>query len=94
MVVALGVGLFVWRKIQAEKRATTHPRPARPEAVPSTVSFACPGCQKTLKARPELAGKKVKCPQCGEAVNVPSIQTSVSSSAGSPEPGKASRSQA
>jgi hypothetical protein len=35
------------------------------------VAMACPGCGKTLQARPELAGKKVKCPQCGKAVLVP-----------------------
>jgi len=36
--------------------------------------FQCPGCGKNLKAKVELAGKKVKCPQCGTAVLVPGAE--------------------
>jgi serine/threonine protein kinase len=43
-------------------------------AAPS-ISMRCSGCEKTLKAKPELAGKKVKCPQCGQVVQVPAIKT-------------------
>jgi hypothetical protein len=43
------------------------------EAIPPAISFPCPGCQKTLRAKTALAGKKLKCPQCGGAVLVPSI---------------------
>ena len=32
--------------------------------------FACPACSKAFKWRPELAGKKVKCP-CGNRIDVP-----------------------
>jgi hypothetical protein len=35
------------------------------------VSFACPGCSKSLKVKDELAGKKVRCPGCQKAVAVP-----------------------
>jgi hypothetical protein len=35
------------------------------------VLFTCAACGKPLKARGELAGKKVKCTQCGEPVPVP-----------------------
>jgi hypothetical protein len=38
---------------------------------PAPLSFPCPGCGKKLRARAELAGKKVKCPQCGQAAPVP-----------------------
>jgi hypothetical protein len=31
----------------------------------------CPDCQKLLKIKEELGGKKVKCPQCGNPVRVP-----------------------
>jgi predicted Zn finger-like uncharacterized protein len=34
-------------------------------------SIRCPGCKTTLRVRPELAGKKVKCPKCGQLVPVP-----------------------
>jgi hypothetical protein len=35
------------------------------------ISVACPGCKKKLKAKDELAGKRVKCPACGEPVVIP-----------------------
>jgi hypothetical protein len=31
----------------------------------------CPACDKALKVKEELAGKKVKCPGCGKPVPVP-----------------------
>lgn len=34
------------------------------------ISVQCPGCRKPLKARDELAGKRVKCPACGNSVTV------------------------
>ena len=40
-------------------------------AQPRMVSFQCASCAKQLKAKADLAGKKVKCPQCGKAVPVP-----------------------
>ncbi len=48
-------------------------RANKPAAADPSISFACPDCGKTLKARPELADKKVKCPKCGQPVSVPSI---------------------
>jgi len=36
-----------------------------------TTSIRCPGCQSSLRVRPELAGKRVKCPKCGKPVQVP-----------------------
>jgi hypothetical protein len=38
------------------------------------ISFACPSCEENLKVRDELAGKRVKCPGCGEPVAVPQEQ--------------------
>jgi DNA-directed RNA polymerase subunit M/transcription elongation factor TFIIS len=34
-------------------------------------SILCPGCKTKLRVRPELAGKRVKCPKCGKSVLVP-----------------------
>ena len=36
-----------------------------------SVTFACPGCGKSIKVRDELAGKKGKCPGCGAILTVP-----------------------
>jgi eukaryotic-like serine/threonine-protein kinase len=38
------------------------------------IAFACSACGKSLKARAELAGKKVKCLQCDKPVLVPSFK--------------------
>jgi hypothetical protein len=45
------------------------PAPASPPCV-----VPCSGCGKHLKARGDLAGKRVKCPHCGQAVLVPAIK--------------------
>lgn len=37
------------------------------------ISIQCPGCHKSLKAKDELGGKRVKCPACGTAVVVPEV---------------------
>jgi DNA-directed RNA polymerase subunit RPC12/RpoP len=44
---------------------------ANDAAVRAPVSFACAACGKKLKAKVELAGKKVRCSQCNQAVQVP-----------------------
>lgn len=35
------------------------------------ISFTCPSCEHRLKVKDELAGRKVKCPSCGNGVSVP-----------------------
>ncbi len=35
------------------------------------IAFTCPGCHKPLQARQTLAGKKIKCPACGEVAAIP-----------------------
>ena len=40
------------------------------------IRFACP-CGKRVAAPPEFAGKKAKCPKCGNHVTVPAVQPSV-----------------
>lgn len=39
--------------------------------VSAAISFPCLQCGRTLKSKPELAGKKVKCPACGHVGFVP-----------------------
>jgi predicted RNA-binding Zn-ribbon protein involved in translation (DUF1610 family) len=34
----------------------------------------CTGCQAGLRMRPEFAGKKLRCPRCGNQMSVPRIQ--------------------
>src|ERR1700691_3265369 len=35
------------------------------------IVFACASCQKKLSVKDELAGKRAKCPSCGESTTVP-----------------------
>jgi hypothetical protein len=49
-------------------------RRGRGAPVSPAFSFPCPECRKKLRARAELAGKEVKCPQCGRRVPVPESQ--------------------
>lgn len=35
------------------------------------IEFRCPGCSKLLRTPDESAGKRAKCPQCGEIAGVP-----------------------
>ena len=44
---------------------------------PQIIEFQCPGCAKRLKAGPTFAGKRVKCPQCGSAVQVPELPAKI-----------------
>jgi hypothetical protein len=48
------------------------------------ISVECPGCQKRLKAKDELVGKRVKCPACGSPVTIASAPAPVA--AQTPEP--------
>jgi hypothetical protein len=36
-----------------------------------SIRVQCPGCEKKLKAKDELAGKRVKCPGRGQVLEVP-----------------------
>lgn len=39
------------------------------------IEFRCSQCDKKLKVKDELAGKKIKCPGCGDATAVPAAKT-------------------
>lgn len=42
-----------------------------PEANDAILEFQCPKCAKRLKAGTKIAGRRVKCPKCGQTVKVP-----------------------
>ena len=43
-----------------------------------TIEFSCSHCDKVLKTSDDKAGRRAKCPQCGEAVTVPDPTADVS----------------
>jgi hypothetical protein len=76
LFVILGLALAGWLSLRRRHQATAvrAGAPVQNEAAPQAtlfLSFACAGCGKALKGKPALAGKKVKCPQCGLVVLVP-----------------------
>jgi hypothetical protein len=74
LALGVGAGLYVLRRRRAPKTPARveETRPTTPVgARAAPVAVACSGCGKRLKVRTVLAGKKVKCPQCGQAVPVP-----------------------
>jgi transcription elongation factor Elf1 len=36
------------------------------------IRFDCPGCDRQLQVKPEVAGGRAKCPHCGAVIDVPS----------------------
>jgi DNA-directed RNA polymerase subunit M/transcription elongation factor TFIIS len=40
---------------------------------PELLNFACPQCQKNLRAPSSLAGKKLACPKCSASIRVPGV---------------------
>lgn len=47
---------------------------ADPCSAHTMLYFACSSCSKALKIRINLAGRKIKCPRCGEVVPVPQVK--------------------
>ncbi len=77
ILLPLGVVLIAWRRRRGSRPAKEEPKADSPQNAPadgaaaSAIPVTCSGCGKTLKVKSTLAGKKVKCPKCGEACMVP-----------------------
>ncbi len=77
--IALLSGLGLWLYVRHNRRTEGRlPLDANPPAIPERstaeappVVFICTTCGKKLRAKAQLAGKKVKCPQCGAAAPIP-----------------------
>ena len=76
LIITLTVGLCLWfylRRRLLSELADTSVAPPKPsqENAPTPTTLQCSICKKKLKVKAALAGKKVKCPQCGSAMLVP-----------------------
>jgi len=74
LALALLVGLAVIGVLALGFFLRRRGAPASSAAERSPVTFPCSDCGKLLKVKANLAGKKVKCIQCGAAVLVPALQ--------------------
>jgi hypothetical protein len=73
LALVFGLGLVAAAAIYAVRR-----RRARPAAAPPAEAlavFPCGLCDKSLKVKATLVGRKVKCPGCGAVTEVPRSQT-------------------
>ncbi len=52
------------------------------------ISTQCSACRKRFKAADQLAGKRVKCPQCGSTITIPQVLPEVALSASSDMPSR------
>jgi DNA-directed RNA polymerase subunit RPC12/RpoP len=71
LTLLVGVSLAAWYFLRRQHDSAKLPEKdsvEEPGAAQATVLLACSNCGKKLKVKTEVAGKKVKCPQCGQAV--------------------------
>jgi DNA-directed RNA polymerase subunit RPC12/RpoP len=66
------------RRVPTWEEAVTAPEQTRPRPAPRTeqkgfptIRFACGSCSRSYEVPEEAAGKKTKCPQCGQLLTVP-----------------------
>lgn len=52
------------------------------------ISIRCTGCEKNLKVKDEVAGKRIKCPSCGLTIPIPAESPSPPTKATTPMAGK------
>ncbi len=58
-----------------------------------TISFSCSSCEHHLKVKDELAGRKARCPKCGDVVVVPADDADEAAAVVAAPPAKASQEQ-
>jgi hypothetical protein len=81
LVVLLLSAWFRRRSRRRQVKAAGTLGPGEPDhlhAAPGPIAFVCPGCGKRLKAQSAWAGKKLRCPQCDQAVLVPGASSDTS----------------
>ncbi|MCI0680966.1 MAG: DUF1583 domain-containing protein [Gemmataceae bacterium] len=64
-----------WRRRLPRQPGAAGAGPTAPATAAASLLFPCSTCGKNLKAKPESAGKNVKCPQCGGTMLVPGTQS-------------------
>jgi RNA polymerase sigma factor (sigma-70 family) len=69
-IVSGGMALILWRVLRSRR-----PVPVADDSGPASIRFPCAACGKQLKVRPKFAGKTIKCPGCGQGLQVPANET-------------------
>jgi hypothetical protein len=71
--LALAAWFFVRRRAVTQAAGAASANAAISKTVAHVISFRCSACPKRFKAKQDLAGKKIKCPECGTLCRVPEI---------------------
>jgi internalin A len=72
LVLLAGVGLIGWLQPWRRKpNEVVKSQSASAAAGAGHITVRCTGCERNLKVKAELAGRKGKCPQCGQVVAIP-----------------------
>jgi RNA polymerase sigma factor (sigma-70 family) len=71
LILAVFGGLVLYLRKRRGVAQSAAPCSIKNHQAALSIGIACPGCGKKLKVKVELAGKKVKCPHCGQAVLIP-----------------------
>jgi predicted Zn finger-like uncharacterized protein len=81
VLTMLMLSMMAWLLV-SDKRRPSDELPVRDkghtpakETPQSMLRFRCPECDKNLRVKQQLAGKKVRCPSCGKAVLAQSADT-------------------
>jgi hypothetical protein len=69
-----GIGGVVGGVVMWPRARKKRPRPATVARVPTTISLSCPACDRRMRIKAELAGRKIKCPQCANVIAVPQLE--------------------
>jgi DNA-directed RNA polymerase subunit RPC12/RpoP len=70
VVVGSVVAFWHVRRVQKAPVLAVPSEPASIDPAPAPFSFPCSHCGKKLRAKAEMSGKNVKCPECGKSVRV------------------------
>ena len=91
LALTLAGVLLLSRKRQEARKTSSSPesrqRTTSPPAPLHPIAMICPSCQRKLRAKAQQAGKAVKCPGCGSAIEIPLRQAGTSSVRSAPPKG-------
>lgn len=62
------------------------PPPPAPDVAPGTIAMDCTGCKRPMNLKSALAGKKIRCKECGAVSMVPGLPPAAPVPAAAPAP--------
>jgi RNA polymerase sigma factor (sigma-70 family) len=82
VIVAVLIVLSVAGVLVAARYRTSLQKDIPSFAPQAAIALQCPDCRRNLRVKAEMAGRKVKCPQCAAVIGVPSLQQGLPEASG------------